>query len=157
MISTALISLLQGKQWNSENWIRMVKYYYLCIVTLETPVKNTLLRRGLRSIVPTIRVSSMARSDTRSSASTVTFSKCKMQNSSFPFCSKIPRCGWRLCGGEWVWKPMKMYCVFFITFSLSACARSSVQGTWENQIWITPASFNTVLGATLFGQLFLAS
>ena len=45
-----------------------------------------------------------------------------------------------------VWKIMNMYCcMFFIMFSLSACALSSVQSTWENQIWITPASFNTVL------------
>ena len=45
-----------------------------------------------------------------------------------------------------IWKPMKRYCcMFFIMFSLSACARSSVQDTWENQTWITAASFNTVL------------
>ena len=44
------------------------------------------------------------------------------------------------------WKLMKRYCcIFFIIFSLSAYALSSVQGTWENQIRITPASFNTVL------------
>ena len=41
---------------------------------------------------------------------------------------------------------MKSYCCMFLyMFSLSACARSSVQGTWENQIFIIPASFDTVL------------
>ena len=33
-----------------------------------------------------------------------------------------------------VWKLTKRYCyTFFYMFSLSACAQSSVQGTWENQ------------------------
>ena len=47
--------------------------------------------------------------------------------------------------------------MFFIMFSLSAYALSSVQGTWENQIWITPASFKTVLAnQTNRAQSFLA-
>ena len=45
-----------------------------------------------------------------------------------------------------VWKLMKRYCcMFLIMFSLSVCVLSSVQGTWENQVWIKPGSFNTVL------------
>ena len=41
---------------------------------------------------------------------------------------------------------MERYCcMFFIMFSLLACTGSSIQGTWENQIWTTPATFNTVL------------
>ena len=35
--------------------------------------------------------------------------------------------------------------MFLIMFSLSAFALSSVQGTWENQIWMTHTSFDTVL------------
>ena len=45
-----------------------------------------------------------------------------------------------------VWKLMEKVLLYvFMMFCLSACALSSVQGTWENQICITSASFNTVL------------
>ena len=44
-----------------------------------------------------------------------------------------------------------------IMFPLSACALSSVQGTWGNQISITSASFNTVLAnQSVSAQSFLA-
>ena len=58
-----------------------------------------------------------------------------------------------------VWKLMKRYCcVFLYMFSLSACVRSCVQGTWENQIFIIAPFFNTVLAnQNHHAQSFLAN